>query len=183
MISEATTGGWKTERTPCPELRQRVVVRAAALVRYLAQHPDLPEGQGGERGRDKEGAGATADMEERRGQQRPQQPCAVQVRLEKGDGVEQVALWDKAPEHRLLHRRARHAGRAMDEGERDERPDVLASRPCEPGEPEGREQADRVHGEQHRPPVVAVGKTPAKGVMMSDGRKEANTTRPTVLEW
>src|SRR5262249_56943093 len=26
-------------------------------------------------------------------------------------------------------------------------------------------------------------KTPAKGVMMSDGRKEANTTRPTVLEW
>ncbi len=51
-----------------PELRQRVVVRAAALVRYLAQHPDLPDGQGREHGRDEEGAGATADVEQRRGQ-------------------------------------------------------------------------------------------------------------------
>ena len=148
---------------PLRELRQRVVIRAAALVRDLAQHPDLPERQGGEHGRDEEGAGATADVEQRGGQQRPQQPRAVQVRLEKGDGVEQVALWDEAPEHRLLHRRARHAGRAMDEGEHDERPDVLASHPCEPGEHEGREQADRVHGEQHRPPVVAVGQDTGEG--------------------
>ena len=51
----------------------------------------------------------------------------------------------------------------MDEGERDERPDGLASRPCEPGEHEGREQADRVHGEQHRPPVVAVGQDTGEG--------------------
>ena len=64
---------------------------------------------------------------------------------------------DEAREHRLLHRRARRAGRAEEEGDHDERPGALVSGQRQPGEPEGRKQADRVHGEQHRSPVVAVG--------------------------
>src|SRR6059036_255065 len=159
-ISEAATGAWMTYRTPCASCTSGLW---SEPVGHLAEQSDLPEGQGGQRGRDEEGAGATSDMEQRRGQQRPQQPCAIHVRLEKGDGVEQVALRDETGEHRLLHRRARRAGCAMDEGERDEWPSLLASRPGEQGEPEVREQADRVQREQHRPPVETVGEDTGEG--------------------
>jgi len=72
VISEDATGAWMAYRTPAPELHERVVVRAAALGGALAEQSDLPQGQARQRGRDEEGAGAAADMEQRRGQQRPQ---------------------------------------------------------------------------------------------------------------
>jgi len=69
-------------------LRERVAVRAATLVRDLAQHQDRAGGQGEKCRREQESADATTRVEQRRGQQRPEQPRAVQIRLEQGDGVE-----------------------------------------------------------------------------------------------
>jgi hypothetical protein len=111
------------------ELRQRVVIRAAALVRTWLT-PRSPRARA-KSGRNEEGAGAAADVEQRRGQQWPQQPCAVQVRLRR-ETAEQIAQGQAraspAPSA------CSTSGRAEDEGDHGEGQALWS--PSMPGEPE-----------------------------------------------